>query len=80
MDAVLADFSGGSRRISGISVPRILQLRMCTGIHKFPERGPSQVIRGTEVSQGVQGQSSDRGSGDEVPQKLKQNMKLMNNF
>jgi len=42
--------------------------------------GPGQRAGGLPSPSGVQGQSPGRGPGDEVPQKLKKDMKLVYNF
>jgi len=53
------------------------------GVHrednKFPREAEPESL-GAKVPQWVQGQSSSKGSGDKVLQKLKQNVKLVYNF
>ena len=49
------------------------------GSTNFPE-GPSQGVLGQNFLSWVQGQIPSEGSEDEVPKKLKQNVKLVYNF
>jgi len=49
------------------------------GSTNFP-KWPSQGVLGQNFLSWVQGQIPSRGSEDEVPQKLKQNVKLVYNF